>query len=722
MQKILKKISSLLLAIVMCFGITAVAHGVSSETITVDAATVSDYYSEITAKSGRELSGQLHDLIVSTHTRYTSYNDCKTYAATTDPGKGSDTVMELYTQTDINNSNFDKSGGWNREHVWAQSDSGGLWGTSGAGSDLHHIRPAEKDINNSRGNKKYGEVTNGTYEYTGTTKIHGGFSNSSTFMPMPNVKGDIARIIMYVYLHYNNTSNVGGSKEAGATHGTLKFTQIITASNEDAAKKLLLEWNKADPVDDIERARNDAVYGIQKNRNPFIDNESYADAIWGDGTVTPTPTPGGDTNTLTALTINKSTLNLTVGASETLSVTATPSGASNSVTWSSSNSAVATVSNGNVTAVAEGSARITATSTVNKNITATATVTVTKDSSTTPPRPDNTHSITIDYSSFNNPGGYNVYDWTAGGVSGAAYLYGSAGQMQFNSSKSSRYVASTTPTPGPITSVTLKLESSSKGWDWQLLTSTSAYSTPSNGNPSGGTDHLTKTANSSGVTWDVSGSDTYFALIYTGSGVTYIDSIVVTYGTGGSVTPDPDVPVDPSVTLQGLTISHEQCEFEVGDALKLSVIPNPSNADASVTWTSSDTSVATVSADGLVTAVKAGTATITATSTVNPEISVTCQVTVKAADTPTDPDGSKVTAFLNAVAAIDSDAPLYERYQKISTAISLYQSLNSAEKAQVSSNDLWVLKSAIAKYNEDVNSYNGAAEGAENSAWHAFTR
>ncbi len=59
------------------------------------------YYSSVTATSGKELSGQLHDLIVSTHTTYSSYNDCHYKASNTDPGKGSNTVLEFYTHTDI---------------------------------------------------------------------------------------------------------------------------------------------------------------------------------------------------------------------------------------------------------------------------------------------------------------------------------------------------------------------------------------------------------------------------------------------------------------------------------------------------------------------------------------------------------------------------------------------------------------------------------------------
>ena len=44
---------------------------------------------------------------------------------------------------------------------------------------------------------------------------------------------------------------------------------------------MLLEWNRIDPVSDTEIIRNNYIYTIQGNRNPFIDNANYANAIWG---------------------------------------------------------------------------------------------------------------------------------------------------------------------------------------------------------------------------------------------------------------------------------------------------------------------------------------------------------------------------------------------------------------------------------------------------------
>lgn len=367
-----KKKLLLVLTLAFCFAFAMLLPDVDfyfTQVNYAQAAGLDAYYSSVTATSGKELSGQLHDLIVSTHTTYSSYNDCHYKASKTDPGKGSNTVLEFYTHTDIAFDKWDVSGGWNREHVWPKSDSNGLWGTSGGGSDLHHVRPAEKDLNNHRGSKLYGEAPNGVPEYTSVTKYLGGHSSGNVFEPLDMAKGDVARIVMYVYLHYNKTSTVGGSVESKMTAGNLPITNIISAGGTENAWKLLLKWNKLDPVDDIERLRNDEVYKIQGNRNPFIDNESYADAIWGDGTVEKTE--------LKSLAMNVNSLNLAVGGTSALSVTPTPSNANSQVTWSSGNTSVATVNaNGLVTALAEGSTIITATSKENPSITATATVTV----------------------------------------------------------------------------------------------------------------------------------------------------------------------------------------------------------------------------------------------------------------------------------------------------------------------------------------------------------
>ena len=160
MQKILKRFLTFALALVMCLGVTAIARTTAVEYVVADAVTGEDYYSPVTAKGGEQLLGQLHDLITTTHKKYTSYDDCKTYGPITDPGLDGRGVLEFYTHETIMKF-VGGLGDWNREHVWCQSLSNGLWTTGGGGADLHHLRPSESGLNSIRGINKYGKVSGG---------------------------------------------------------------------------------------------------------------------------------------------------------------------------------------------------------------------------------------------------------------------------------------------------------------------------------------------------------------------------------------------------------------------------------------------------------------------------------------------------------------------------------------------------------------------------------
>ena len=104
-----KKKLLLVLTLAFCFAFAMFLPDVDfyfTQVNYAQAAGLDAYYSSVTATSGKELSGQLHDLIVSTHTTYSSYNDCRYKAPNTDPGKGSNTVLEFYTHTDIGTENM----------------------------------------------------------------------------------------------------------------------------------------------------------------------------------------------------------------------------------------------------------------------------------------------------------------------------------------------------------------------------------------------------------------------------------------------------------------------------------------------------------------------------------------------------------------------------------------------------------------------------------------
>lgn len=349
----------------------------------------SSYYQNITATSGKPLAGQLHDLITSTHKTYTTYDDSgrNGYQKQTDryyengsPVNGY--IYEFYSGVkwpDGWSSNAgNTSGGYNREHVWCQSHSTGLWGTTGGGADMHHIRPSETRLNSARGNNPFGEITNReshkTYAKFGNNLTYalGGYKTEDTFEPLDNKKGDVARIVLYLYLHYNSYSvsslfdgyastngNNGNSSYFATT--LLPLTNITANNTEEDALKMLLRWNSSDPVDDIERRRNDKVATYQGNRNPFIDNSNYANLIWDDNPIDPT------TPVVNKVTINPSSLQLDLNNNKTASLEAivdVSNGASNGINWVSNNPSIASIdNNGLVTAKSKGSCVIKAIST-----------------------------------------------------------------------------------------------------------------------------------------------------------------------------------------------------------------------------------------------------------------------------------------------------------------------------------------------------------------------
>ncbi|MCQ2798091.1 MAG: endonuclease, partial [Bacilli bacterium] len=247
----------------------------------------STFYSGITATSGKALLGQVHDVMATNHKHYTTYADCfdNTYVSATDPGTKSGYITDFYGQRDYEvTKHVSGSTGWNREHVWAKSQSSGTFVESGAGGDIHHIRPEDNHINSCRGNLPFGNVRTKTSSYTTATSslysFTGGYYTTSAFEPLDSVKGDVARILMYVYAHYSSPSNVGGTATS-SYFGNLQIRNIVDGSTDSECWKILLDWNKNDPVSQAERIRNEEAASLTGTRNAFIDHPEYADAIWG---------------------------------------------------------------------------------------------------------------------------------------------------------------------------------------------------------------------------------------------------------------------------------------------------------------------------------------------------------------------------------------------------------------------------------------------------------
>lgn len=238
-------------------------------------------YDTLSQLSADQLLATLRTLLTDTHTKMTTYAQCRDLAVKTDCENGDGvTVSLIYTSYNatwgdwINN----RSNGWNREHVWPKN-LGGFSQNDTPGCDLHHVRPSDSVVNNIRDNKLYGEVGSGKdakgADYTGNAL--GGISNSTYFEPLDNVKGDVARICLYLYVRY------GG-----------EYSKCGKITNVFQSVEVLLDWCELDPVDTWEIGRNEVVAAIQGNRNVFIDYPELAWLLFEEQIPSDMATPSGE--------------------------------------------------------------------------------------------------------------------------------------------------------------------------------------------------------------------------------------------------------------------------------------------------------------------------------------------------------------------------------------------------------------------------------------------
>ncbi|MBQ7632199.1 MAG: endonuclease [Paludibacteraceae bacterium] len=169
---------------------------------------------------------------------------------------------------------------WNKEHSIPQS-----WFNKKTPmkSDLFHVYPTDSRVNNFRGNMPYGETNATTSGISQDPHNHAlgkiGISSFSGYSgkiyePDDEYKGDFARTYFYMVARYrNNTLN----SSEGANVFTANPTNLTSY-----AQALFLKWHRQDPVSQKEIDRNEAVYGIQHNRNPFIDYPYLVEYIWGE--------------------------------------------------------------------------------------------------------------------------------------------------------------------------------------------------------------------------------------------------------------------------------------------------------------------------------------------------------------------------------------------------------------------------------------------------------
>ena len=246
------------------------------------------YYQNADGKTGEALRTAMFNIINSGKNDI-SYDGLLEAYHTTDK-RADGYLRDWYSNTtnyviggDKENASYKKEGdGYNREHTVPQS-----WFDKKAPmvSDLVHVVPTDGYVNNRRSNYPFGEVNNITYQSNGGYCKLGscktaGYSGT-VFEPNDEIKGDIARIYFYMATCYKD--------KIGNWSGGIFTSDGLIGWTYD----MLIRWSQADPVDEVEIARNNAVQTTavtkkngqkvkQGNRNPFVDYPGLEDYIWGD--------------------------------------------------------------------------------------------------------------------------------------------------------------------------------------------------------------------------------------------------------------------------------------------------------------------------------------------------------------------------------------------------------------------------------------------------------
>ena len=252
------------------------------------------YYQAADGKKGAELKTALCAIIYSRTER--TYKQLWTDFQTTDKkenGKVWDMYSNLREMTFVTDQagNYKKEGDvYNREHSWPNSWFGGE--VQPMYTDLHHLYPTDGFVNNKRSNYAFGETNGESYKSANDFSKLGACTypgyTGTVFEPNDDYKGDFARTYFYMVTCYeeklpdwytnNGVNGSGDTKTAvlatldGNTYPGLSTWQL----------EMLMKWSKNDPVSaDKETPRNNAVYTIQNNRNPFIDYPGLEEYIWG---------------------------------------------------------------------------------------------------------------------------------------------------------------------------------------------------------------------------------------------------------------------------------------------------------------------------------------------------------------------------------------------------------------------------------------------------------
>lgn len=290
------KYSNVLFRVSWLFSILCMVSTASAVTLTKQIPYYgSEFYSHVAAgKRDKALIQELQDILESRHQRNsgapdsvnancdTAGSDCYShqpigYSAARrvlmgqihlSGSPGNYAVRDVYCEKEFTNRDFggsDQVGPGktpqdsiiNTEHTWPQSRFNRSFSKDTQKSDLHHLYPTHSQMNSIRGNHKFAEVDvpDRPLPCSNSSKFGTVQGRSEDYFEPPNAhKGNVARALFYFSVRYH----------------------IEIDPTEEA---FLRKWHRQDPADTFEQERNETIYKVQGNRNPFIDHPELVEEI-----------------------------------------------------------------------------------------------------------------------------------------------------------------------------------------------------------------------------------------------------------------------------------------------------------------------------------------------------------------------------------------------------------------------------------------------------------
>ena len=256
----------------------------------------SGYYNNALGKSDEALMTALRN-IIRNHTEVT-YTSGLLNAFKKADVDNQGYIIDIYSNcrykpSDNGSSASNVGEGYNREHSFPRSWFNGE--VAPMNTDVFHVYPTDIKVNSQRSNYPYGVCANGTRLTNGSYVAKGKLGactypgyRGTVFEPDDEYKGDLARTYFYMVTCYKNElpSWVGSDQLDYRSNGYKAFSTWTI--------NMLMEWTRLDPVSEKEIKRNEAIYGIQGNRNPFIDHPELAEHIWGNKQAQPWRGSGDD--------------------------------------------------------------------------------------------------------------------------------------------------------------------------------------------------------------------------------------------------------------------------------------------------------------------------------------------------------------------------------------------------------------------------------------------